>query len=131
MVAHQTRSLEDASLLSETDRLIFRAATGSGKRALDAFCTWRSKLVMDELPSTALSAMPLLLALVKQHGLDDPQIGRMRGMGRHIWVSNTLQLAHLFEALDAVATMGQAAILLKGAALYARCISASAAAARD
>lgn len=120
MAANETRSFESASLLNETDRLIFRAATGSGQRAFDAFRAWRARLVMDELPHTALTAMPLLLELIKRHGIEDPQLGRMRGMGRHIWVSNTLQLEHLFEALDAVAAAGQTAVLMKGAALYAR-----------
>jgi hypothetical protein len=120
MAANKTQSLGSASLLSEADQLIFRAATGSGKRALDAFHTWRAKLVIDELPPTALSAMPLLLELLKQHRIDDPQLGRMRGMGRHIWVSNRLQLTQLFETLDAIAAAGQTAVLLKGAALYAR-----------
>jgi hypothetical protein len=120
MASNKARSPEGASLLNETDQLVFRAATGSGERALDAFRTWRASLVMDELPPTALSAMPLLLGLMKRHRIDDAQLGRMRGMGRHIWVSNTLQLRHLFEALDAVAAAGQTAVLLKGAALYAR-----------
>jgi len=120
MAAHEARSSGTASLLNETDRLIFRAATGCGRRALDAFRSWRARLVMNELPHTALTAMPLLLELIKRHGIDDPQLGRMRGMGRHIWVSNTLQLEHLFVALDAVAATGQTAVLMKGAALYAR-----------
>jgi hypothetical protein len=120
MAANKTRSLGSVKLLGETDRLIFRAATSPGERALNAFHTWRASLVMDELPQTALSAMPLLLALMKRHRIDDPQLGRMRGMVRHIWVSNTLQLEHLFEALDAVAMAEQTSVLLKGAALYAR-----------
>jgi hypothetical protein len=120
MAANKTHSLGNTSLLSEADQLIFRAATGSGKRALDAFHTWRAGLVMDELSPTALSAMPLLLDLLKQHRIDDPLLGRMRGMGRHIWVSNRLQLTQLFAALDAIAATGHSPVLLKGAALYAR-----------
>lgn len=120
MAAYKNRSLKSASLLSEADQLIFRAATNPGERAFAAFRTWRASLVMDDLPATALSAMPLLLGLMKLHCVDDPQLGRMQGIRRHIWVSNTLQLRHLFEALDAVAAAGQTAVLLKGAALYAR-----------
>jgi hypothetical protein len=120
MAANTSRPLGSAGLLGDTDRLILRAATGSGERALDAFRAWRHQLVMDDLSASALSAMPLLLRLMKRHHIEDPQLGRMQGMGRHIWVSNTLQLAHLFEALDAIAASGKTAILLKGAALYAR-----------
>lgn len=120
MAMQEFRPFSSASLLNEADRLIFLAATGSGQRAIEAFRVWRAGLVMDELPETALAAMPLLLELIKQHGIDDPQLGRMRGMGRYIWVSNTLQLEQLFQALDALATSGQKAVLLKGAALYAR-----------
>jgi hypothetical protein len=120
MALRKARSLRDMNLLSETDRLVFRAATGRGKRALDAFHTWRAGLVIDDLPATAMSAMPLLLNLIRQHGIDDPQLGKLQGMGRHIWVSNTLQLTHLFKALDAVVAAGHAAVLIKGAALYAR-----------
>jgi len=120
MADPKSRSFRRGSLLNETDQLIFRAATGSGQRALDAFRSWRAKLLIDDLPQTALSAMPLLLELIKRHSIEDPQLGRMRGMGRHIWVSNTLQLDHLFQALDAVASGGETAVLMKGAALYAR-----------
>lgn len=120
MTASETRSAKSSDLLNETDQLIFRAATGSGRRALDAFSIWRAGLVMDRITPSALSAMPLLLDLIKLQGVDDPELGKMRGMGRHIWVSNTLQLEHLFEALDAVAAAGQTAVLMKGAALYAR-----------
>ncbi len=44
----------------------------------------------------------------------------MRGILKHIWVSNTARLHDLAEAIDALRAAGIASMLMKGGALFAR-----------
>jgi hypothetical protein len=108
------------TLLGEPQRLLLKAVTGSGKPAVDAFQRWRSLVPFDEIEYSALRVVPLLLALVKREGLEDPDLQRMKGIERHIWASNTLRFKQLFQALTAIRRTGAPFVLLKGAALLAR-----------
>lgn len=111
---------ERTTLLGEPQRLLLRAVTGSGQPAVDAFRRWRALVPFDEIEHAAIRVIPLLLALVKREGLDDPDLLRMKGIERHIWASNTLRLKQLFQALKAIRRAGAPFVLLKGAALLAR-----------
>ncbi len=108
------------TLLGEPQRILLKAVTGSGKPAADAFRLWRALVPFDEIQHSALRVVPLLLALVKREGLEDPDLQRMKGIERHIWTSNTLRFKQLFQALTAIRRSGAPFVLLKGAALLAR-----------
>lgn len=108
------------TLLGEPQRLLLKAVTGSGKPAADAFRHWRALVPFDEIQHSALRVVPLLLALMKREGLEDPDLQRMKGIERHIWASNTLRFKQLFQALTAIRRSGAPFVLLKGAALLAR-----------
>lgn len=108
------------TLLGEPQRLLLKAVTGSGKPAVDAFRRWRALVPFDEIEHSAIRVIPLLLALVKREGLEDPDLQRMKGIERHIWASNTLRFKQLFQALAAIRRTGASFVLLKGAALLAR-----------
>lgn len=108
------------TLLGEPQRLLLKAVTGSGQPAVDAFRRWRALVPFDAIEHSALRVVPLLLALVKREGLDDPDLLRMKGIERHIWASNTLRFKQLFQALTAIRRTGAPFVLLKGAALLAR-----------
>lgn len=112
--------VKHTGLLSEQQRLLLRAATSSGQPAIDAFRRWRAQVPFDAIEHSALRVVPLLLALVKREGLDDPDLRRMKGIERHIWASNTLRFKQLFQALTAIRRAGAPFVLLKGAALLAR-----------
>lgn len=107
-------------LLAEDQRLLLRAVTGSGQPAVDAFRRWRAMVPLDAIRHSAMRVVPLLLALMKREGLDDPDFRRMKGIERHIWASNTLRLRQLFHALAAIRRAGAPFALFKGAALLAR-----------
>ena len=111
---------ERTTLLCEPQRLLLRAVTGSGQPAVNAFRRWRSLVPFDKIEHSAMRVIPLLLALVKREGLDDPDLLRMKGIERHVWASNTLRLKQLFQALKAIRRAGAPFVLLKGAALLAR-----------
>lgn len=108
------------TLLNEPERLLLKAVTGSGQPAVDAFRRWRALVPFDAIGHSAFRVMPLLLALVKREGLDDPDLQRMKGIERFAWAANTLRLKQLFMALDAIRRAGAPFVLLKGAALLAR-----------
>lgn len=107
-------------LLGESQRLLLKAVTNSGPPAVDAFQRWRALVPFDEIEHSVIRVIPLLLALVKREGLDDPDLQRMKGIERHIWASNTLRLKQLFQALKAIRRAGAPFVLLKGAALLTR-----------
>lgn len=107
-------------LLGKPQRLLLKAVTGSGPPAVDAFLQWRALVPFDDIEHSALRIIPLLLALVKREGLNDPDLLRMKGIERHVWASNTLRLRQLFKALAAIRRTGAPFVLLKGAALLAR-----------
>lgn len=108
------------TLLHPADRLVLRAATRSDDSAVVAFLQWRKLVKLDDISFGAYKAMPLLIDLIKRYGLHDPDIERMKGVDRYFWTSNILQLRQLFSALDALAQAEIKAVLLKGAALFAR-----------
>lgn len=108
------------ALLGEPERLLLKAVTGSGQPAVDAFRRWRATVPFDAIGHAAFRVMPLLLALVKREGLEDPDLQRMKGIERFAWAANTLRLKQLFMALDAIRRAGAPFVLLKGAALLAR-----------
>lgn len=62
----------------------------------------------------------MLVDLVRREGLTDPDLERMRGVGRHIWTQNTINHRTVLAALDALAAADIRPMLLKGAALFAR-----------
>jgi hypothetical protein len=108
------------ALLGEKERLVLQAVTGSGQPAVDAFRRWRALVPLDDIGYAAFRVMPLLLALVKREGLDDPDILRMKGIERQAWAANTMRLKHLFLTMDALRRAGAPFVVLKGAALFAR-----------
>lgn len=108
------------TLLDETSGLLLRAISGSGPDAVAAFRDWRLKSVLDEVALQSHRILPLLADLIQREGLDDPDLNRMRGVGRHIWVENMLKLRLLDAALEALSAEGIHPVLLKGGALFAR-----------
>lgn len=62
----------------------------------------------------------MLIDLVRREGLTDPDLERMRGVGRHIWTQNTINHRTVLAALDALVAADIRPMLLKGAALFAR-----------
>jgi hypothetical protein len=113
--------LPDVPLLTqEVSLLLLRAVVRGDAEALAAFSDWRQRVQFEDVGAAAYRVMPMLVEVVTKHGLADPDLARMRGVGRHIWASNMMQLRQLFVALDALAQEGITPLLLKGGALFAR-----------
>ena len=104
------------TLLDEAASLVLRAVSLRGPDAVDAFRRWRTLVKLDDAGRAASRVLPLLVELVQREGIDDPDLQRMQGVGRHIWTQNTLNVRLLLAALDALDAAGIRPMLLKGIA---------------
>jgi glycosyltransferase involved in cell wall biosynthesis len=108
------------TLLGENSSLVLRALALEGPAAVDAFRSWRAKVPLDDAGGAATRVLPVLVELMQREAIDDPDLQRMRGVGRHIWTQNTLNVRLLLAGLDALAEAGIRPMLLKGMALFVR-----------
>lgn len=109
-----------ATLLNDNSALVLRALALPGPEAVKAFHRWRATVKLDDAGPAASRVLPLFVDLVQNHGIDDPDLRRMQGVGRHIWTQNTLNVRLLLSGLDALAADGIRPMLLKGIALCVR-----------
>jgi putative nucleotidyltransferase-like protein len=107
-------------VLDKRYRVLFRAAFGQGEAAAKAYRTWRAKVSLDDIDYPTKRILPLLVETSEKLGLQDEDTPRMRGIVKHFWISNVLRLQSLSAALAALDQIGVDALLLKGAALFAR-----------
>jgi hypothetical protein len=107
-------------IIDRNRRLLLRAALGQGAQAADAYRIWRKGTRLDDIDVAAYRVLPLLLETSEKYGPRDEDTRRMRGIAKHVWLSNQLRLRSLSAALAALSHAGVGALLLKGAALFAR-----------
>jgi hypothetical protein len=107
-------------MLDDQHRSLLQAVTGRGEAALAAFRLWRDATVLDDIDYATFRVMPLVVDAARHHGIDDPDLGRMKGIARYVWTSNVMRLRELFMALRVLQDAGIRPMMLKGAALLAR-----------
>ena len=64
--------------------------------------------------------MPLLVATADMAGIVDADTKKMRGVVKHVWLSNATRVRDVVAASAALKAAGIAALLIKGGALFAR-----------
>jgi hypothetical protein len=106
--------------LDDNDRLLLRAALGPAQAAAEAYLSWRRRVPLDDIGVAAFRLLPGLIQTALQQGVEDSELPRIRGVIRHTWLANQLRIHTLHQALDAFAAAGIEAMVLKGAALFAR-----------
>ena len=99
---------------------IFRAALGQGQTAIDAYQAWRASEPLDAADEVVYRTMPLLVATADRAGIVDADTRRMRGVVKHVWLSNATRVRDVVAASAALKAAGIAALLIKGGALFAR-----------
>lgn len=99
---------------------IFRAALGQGQTAIDAYHAWRASEPLDAADEVVYRTMPLLVATADRAGIVDADTKRMRGVVKHVWLSNATRVRDVVAAAAALKAAGIAALLIKGGALFAR-----------
>lgn len=113
------------NLVGPEQVLALRAALLGGDDALRAFARWRSAISFDEIDSDTLRLVPRMYRNIRSLGGDDPILGRMKGVYRHTWVYNRLQLTACEELVGVLNGAGVSNVLLKGAAMLIRWTSDS------
>jgi hypothetical protein len=108
-------------LLPDPDQaLLLRAALGRGDQARSA---WRSWVAgggdVQALDEPAHRLLPQLYRNLEALGVDDPELGRLKGVYRHSWYRNQRLLHRAAGAIAALRGAGIETVLLKGAALTA------------
>jgi putative nucleotidyltransferase-like protein len=113
-------SARSRRLLDPYRRLLLQAALGEGAQAAEAYRAWRASIPLDDIDFTALRVLPHLVETATRHGVDDPELPRIRGAAKHTWLRNMLRTRSLGAGLAALQNSGIDALLVKGAALFAR-----------
>jgi hypothetical protein len=106
--------------LDSHHRLLLRAAFSNGDSAVLAWQQWRNSVRLDDIDYASYRVIPILVQTAMTHGIVDPEMPRMKGIMRHTWLRNMLRVRSLAEALGALTEVGIEALVLKGAALFAR-----------
>lgn len=109
-----------APLLDRRHLMLLRATMGSGAAASEALSTWRASEKFEDTDDLTYRVMPLLAATADAAGLQDEYSRRMRGVVKHIWLSNMVRIRDLMEAKQALDRANIPVLLFKGGALFAR-----------
>lgn len=112
-----TRALDHAFAI---DPLHERILTTALLRDGQAGARWRAlrrDIDLDDLwDGKALDFLPLVYRALIDDGVDDPDLGRLRGVQRRTWYVNQLRFRSLASALEVLGDAGVDALLLKGSA---------------
>jgi hypothetical protein len=108
------------TILDETRRLLLQAAFGEGEQAVAAYRGWRSRVALDDIDFGAFRVLGQLVRTASRLDVGDPEIGRIRGALKHTWLNNMMRSRALAAALTTIEQAGIDAMVIKGAALFAR-----------
>jgi hypothetical protein len=97
--------------------LLLKAALLPGDAAAEAFKKWLALADRDRLDEGSYRLLPLLAHNLESQGISDPFLTLCRGVYRHTWVRNQIQLRQAGELLQALHGEGINAMMLKGGAL--------------
>lgn len=105
---------------SAGERLLLRAAVADGADALSAWDEWRrAGGDIDALGPPAARLLPAVYRKLEAGGVEDADLGRLRGVYRHAWAMNQRVAASVAAALLSLGRAGIDTMLLKGAAVWA------------
>jgi hypothetical protein len=94
---------------------LLRAALVTDPR--ESFEAWKAAVHIDHVDHGSMRLLPLLYRNLKNAGVGDPLLPRLKGVYRQVWFRNQLILEHGQRVLRTLADAGIPAIVLKGAAL--------------
>jgi len=99
------------------EELLLRAALLRGPEALAAWAQWKSTIDFDDIDSESYRLVPRLYCSLRDQGVSDPLLGRLRGIYRRTWYQNQLRFHAMARPLRLLHAAGIPSMLLKGAAL--------------
>ena len=105
-VAQLSRSVEIVpklpAALGPRHLTLFRAALGQGQAAIDAYQAWRASEPLDAADEVVYRTMPLLVATADMAGIVDADTKKMRGVVKHVWLSNATRVRDVVAASAAL-----------------------------
>jgi len=105
-------------LVTPHQELLLKAALLSGQDALDAWQKWQDKIDWnDHLDQGSFRVLPLLYNNLQKHGVDDPVMGKLKGVYRNAWSKNQTLFHQTAGIVDYLQSAGIQTMLLKGAPL--------------
>jgi hypothetical protein len=96
--------------------LLLGAALLPGDAAAAAWAAVRPQINIDHLPGELHRLMPPLSKALAAHGVDDPELPRLKGVYQFSWYRNQLLFAEAAAILGALEAAGVRTMLLRGAA---------------
>lgn len=102
---------------SAEHELLLRAALWSGDAAQAAWEEWRSRIRFDDADLPSQGLFPLVYWNLSRLGIDDPDLGRMKGHLRRALYLNNILFAAAGGTLEALHDAGMKTLVLKGAPL--------------
>lgn len=97
--------------------MLLRAALLHGSDALDAWDWWKTQADFDRLDQGSHRLLPKLYHNLQAQGLDDPLMGKLKGIYRNTWYKNQLLFHHAANVLSSLNRASIETMILKGAAL--------------
>lgn len=105
--------------LSRLDTLLLQAALLDGDKARAAFGALRDDFDLDAVDYGRQRLLPLVHRNLTALGIDDPRLGRLRGVRHFHWARNQTRIRATAPLLTALHAAGIPTVLMKGAALIA------------
>lgn len=97
----------DASGHAAPEDLLLRAITASDAEARAAFAAWRGQVDLDApLGDETMALLPLLYASLQKLAVEDPFMGRLKGVSRRIWYENGVLLERVGRVVAALSGAG-------------------------
>jgi hypothetical protein len=96
------------------NELLLRAALGEGDEAVEAWKAWKAQVALDDYDYAEGQLLSLLFRNLNAIGVEDEDIGRLRGVYRFNWSRNHLVELTAAAALDVLSDAGIETMVLKG-----------------
>jgi len=107
-----------SNFATDQQELLLRAAVSKGQEAFDAWHEWNHTVCIEkDLDHGSFRLLPLLYVNLKQMGLNDPLMGKLKGAYRQSWSKNQTLFHYMAKVIDNLQSHGIKTMLLKGAAL--------------
>jgi Sulfotransferase family/Uncharacterised nucleotidyltransferase len=102
-------------------RSLLRVAFLEPKEAVDEWRILRCRLVLDDIwDAETHRLLPLVYRRLAQLGVEDPELPRLKGLHRHAWYQNQLNLSRLAPFLTRLEGAGIRTMVIKGVPLALR-----------
>lgn len=120
MTVGQASATVAAAGVTESQRLLLRAALTRGQASIDAWQTWQGCTSVDALDRDSQWLLPQLYQNLHAQGVSDNRLIRHRSVFLHNWYKNALTLRRAEPAIAALRQAGRRLVLLGGAAMALR-----------